>query len=196
MNSPATFGELRYHLRADLFRYNGRSSLGQFLHGLLREPGFKFTFWMRMCKFLHTKKLSRLGPYWFARMLLSHYRFKYGVHIDFAAQIGPGFYICHVGSIVINRRCVIGKNCNISHEVTLGSRSRGELAGCPTIGDNVYIAPGAKVIGKIHVGDYAAIGANCVVTKDVPVRAVVVGIPGKVISENGSDGMVNDVGWE
>lgn len=145
---------------------------------------------------MQPKKLSRLGPYWMARVMFSHYRFKYGVYIDFTAQIGPGLYICHVGSIVVNRRCVIGKNCNLSHEVTLGARSRGSLAGCPTIGDNVYIAPGSKVIGKIHVGDYAAIGANCVVTKDVPNRAVVVGIPGKVISEEGSDGMVNETDWE
>ena len=142
------------------------------------------------------KKLSRIAPYWIARLVYSHYRFKYGVHIDFTAQIGPGFYICHVGSIVINRRCVIGKNCNLSHEVTLGARSRGKHAGCPTIGDNVYIAPGSKIIGKIHVGDHAAIGANCVVTKDIPMRGVVVGIPGKLISEEGSDGMVNQTNWE
>ena len=195
-NSPATFRELRHYLRADLFRYHGNSGRRQFFHSILREPGFQFTFWMRLCKFLYARPLSKLGPYWFARLMFSRYRFKFGIHIDFSAQIGPGFYICHVGSIVINRRCVIGKNCNLSHEVTLGSRSRGERAGCPTIGDNVYIAPGAKVIGKVEVGDFAAIGANCVVTKDVPERAVVVGIPGKVISQDGSDGLVNDVGWE
>jgi len=195
-NSPQSLGELRRFLRADLFRYQGSSGLKQFISCLLREPGFKFTLWMRMCKFLHPRPLSKLGPYWFARFMFSHYRFKYGVHIDFSAEIGPGFYICHVGSIVINRRCVIGKNCNLSHEVTLGARSRGERAGCPVIGDNVYIAPGAKVIGKVEIGDHAAIGANCVVTKDVPESGVVVGIPGKVISDKGSDGMVNDTGWE
>ena len=97
---------------------------------------------------------------------------------------------------MINRRCVIGKNCNLSHEVTLGGRSRGALAGCPTIGDHVYIAPGAKVIGAIRVGDHAAIGANCVVVKDVPESAVVAGIPGEVISDKGSEGLVNLVDWE
>lgn len=194
-SSPESFAELRRFLRADLFRYHGSSGLRQFLHSALREPGYKLTLWMRLCRYMRAKKLWRLGPYWIARIIYSHYRFKYCVHIDFTAQIGPGLYICHVGSIVSNRRCVIGKNYNLSHEVTLGARSRGELAGCPTIGDNVYIAPGSKVIGKIHVGDHAAIGANCVVTKDVPRRGVVVGIPGKVISEDGSDGLVNEIGW-
>lgn len=187
---------MRGHLRADLYRYHGSCGPRQFCHSLLREPGFKFTFWMRLCKFLHPRKWSRLGPYWLARLLLARYRFKYGVHIDFAARIGPGFYLCHVGSIVVNRRCVIGKNCNLSHEVTLGWRSRGELTGCPTIGDNVYIGPGAKVIGRIRVGDRAAIGANCVVVKDVADGAVVAGVPGEVISDKGSDGLVNQTEWE
>ena len=144
-----TLGTLRETLAADLFRYHGSSGVRQFISSLLREPGYKYTFWMRVCAYLHPRKLSRLGPYWIARVFLSHYRFKYGVHIDFTTPIGPGFYICHVGSIVINRRCAIGKNCNLSHEVTIGWRSRGEHAGCPMIGDNVYVGPGAKVIGKI-----------------------------------------------
>ncbi len=193
---PATFRELRRHLRADLFRYHGSSGFRQFLYSFFREPGFKFTFWMRLCKFLYRRRLSWLGLYYPARFLYSHYRFKYGIHIDFTTVIGPGFYICHVGAIVINRRCVIGKNCNLSHEVTLGYKSRGEKKGCPTVGDNVYIAPGAKLIGNITVGDRVAIGANSVVTKDVPENGVVVGIPGKVISDEGSEGYVNDTEWE
>jgi len=64
--------------------------------------------------------------------------------------------------------------------------------GVPTIGDNVYIGPGAKLFGAIVVGDNAAIGANCVVTHDVPENAVVVGIPGKVISYEGSQGYINN----
>ncbi len=60
----------------------------------------------------------------------------------------------------------------------------------PTIGDNVYIAPGVKVFGKIKIGDNVAIGANCVVTKDIPDNAVVVGIPGRIISNEGSGGYI------
>ena len=73
----------------------------------------------------------------------------------------------------------------------MGVANRGERKGYPTIGDNVYIGPGAKLVGKIIVGNNAAIGANCVVTKDVPENGVVVGVPGKVISMNGSVGYIN-----
>jgi len=91
---------------------------------------------------------------------------------------------------------VIGKNCNISHQVTLGIANRGTHKGVPIIGDNVYIGPGAKIIGDINIGNNVAIGANCVVTKDVPDNAVVVGVPGKVISYEGSMGYVNKTNYE
>lgn len=86
----------------------------------------------------------------------------------------------------------IGRNCNLSHQVTIGVSRRGARAGVPRIGDNVYIGPGAKIFGGIVLGDNAAIGANCVVTKDVPPSGVVVGIPGQVISSAGSAGYINN----
>ena len=91
---------------------------------------------------------------------------------------------------------MIGRNCNLSHQVTIGISRRGERAGVPTIGDNVYIGPGAKLFGAISVGDNAAVGANCVVTRDVPEFGVVVGIPGRVISLDGSQGYINNTGYE
>jgi serine O-acetyltransferase len=85
---------------------------------------------------------------------------------------------------------VIGRNCNISQGVTLGQANRGPRKGYPVIGDNVYIGPGAKVIGNVRVGSKVAIGANCVVTRDVPDNAVAVGIPGHVVSSERSAGYV------
>ena len=99
----------------------------------------------------------------------------------------------HASSIIINRHCKIGENCNISQNITMGVALRGESKGCPTIGDRVYIAPGAVIFGKIFVGDDAAVGANCVVNRDVPARGVCVGVPGKVISRNGSKGYVKNL---
>ena len=99
--------------------------------------------------------------------------------------------MAHAYGIIVNRRCVIGRNCNLSQGVTLGVANRGAKAGTPTIGDQVYIGPGAVIFGSIQVGDDAAIGANCVVTKDVPEKGVVVGVPGKIISHEGSEGYVN-----
>ena len=105
-------------------------------------------------------------------------------------HIAPGLYIPHGGIIVIHPDARIGKNCTISHEVTIGIGGRGEKKGCPIIGEEVYIAPGAKIFGKIKVGDRVAIGANAVVTKDLPEKAVAVGIPAKVISHEGSQDFI------
>ena len=74
--------------------------------------------------------------------------------------------------------------------------NRGKKKGYPQLGDNVYIGPGAKIIGAIRIGNNVAIGANCVVTKDIPDNAVVVGIPGKVISNQGSVGYVNRTDYD
>ncbi|MGE5865508.1 MAG: serine O-acetyltransferase, partial [Rhizobacter sp.] len=107
-----------------------------------------------------------------------------------------GFYIGHFGGIVVNGESVIGKNCNISQGVTLGQANRGRNKGCPIVGDNVYIGPGAKLVGAVRIGDNVAIGANAVVTRDVPDNAVVVGIPARVISHEGSAGYVNNTDYE
>ena len=84
---------------------------------------------------------------------------------------------------------IIGKNCNISHQVTLGASNCGQKKGVPTIGDNVFIGPGAKMFGNINIGNNVAIGANCVVTKDIPENGIVIGVPGEIISWDGSMGI-------
>ena len=98
---------------------------------------------------------------------------RYGIDIPPSTQVGPGLYINHPGGIVVNSGSVIGANCNLSHEVTLGQANRGARAGLPVVGDGVYIGPGAKIVGAVRVGDDVAIGANAVVTSDVPDHAVV-----------------------
>ena len=105
--------------------------------------------------------------------------------------MGAGLYIGHFGGIHVNEGAVIGNNCNIQQDVTLGKANRGKKAGAPVIGNNVFIGAGAKIIGRIHVGDGAAVGANAVVTKDVPAGAAVAGVPARVVSEQGSEGYVN-----
>lgn len=127
---------------------------------------------------------------------MTFYEYKFGISISYRTQIGPGLYIGHFGGIVINQKTIIGQNCNISHQVTVGVANRGPHKGVPTFGDNIYIGPGAKVFGDIKIGNNVAIGANCVVTKDVPDYSVVVGVPGKVISSEGSEGYVTRTGYE
>ena len=135
--------------------------------------------------------IIKYSLYRIACFILSHYKYKYGIDIPDSITIGSGFYIGHFNCIVVSPKVVIGKNCNISQGVTIGKANRGKKKGYPTIGDNVYIAPGAKIIGNIKIGNNVAIGANCVVIEDVPDNAVVVGVPGKVISYEGSQGYVN-----
>jgi serine O-acetyltransferase len=78
----------------------------------------------------------------------------------------------------------------------LGKANRGVRKGYPVIGDNVYIGPGAKIVGNVHIGNNVAIGANCVVTKDIPDNSVVVGVPGRVISLESSVGYINRTDYD
>lgn len=178
--------ELKHFIRADLFRYHGSGSFGLLLHQLLFNEGFKYTFWMRIGAYLRPRRVLR-PLYVLTRIIGSHYSIRYGIVIPFGTRIGPGFFIGHFGGIVVSGLATIGRNCNISQGVTIGLGSRGPRKGIPQLGDNVYIGPGAKVLGNIHIGNNVAIGANCVVTKDVPDNAVVVGVPGRVISFKGAE---------
>ena len=109
-----------------------------------------------------------------------------GISIPYSVKIGKGLYIGHFGGIYINEDVVIGENCNLSQGVTIGVGGRGKSSGSPVIGDRVFIGPGAKLFGAITVGNDVAIGANAVVTKNLPDTCVAVGIPAQVVNFNGS----------
>ena len=184
-------------LLADLHRYAGRRSAREFVRRYLFTAGFTYTVWFRTAHWFAV----RAGPlnrvlYVIAWAMLRRHSRRFGIQIPPRTTIGPGLLISHFGSIVLNEDVVIGRNCNLSHDVTIGRSYRGAREGCPRIGDHVYIAPGAKIFGSVTIGDFAAIGANCVVTKDVVARGVVVGIPGRVVSTDGSDGYVVNVSRE
>jgi len=141
---------------------------------------------LQITKLLKDSRLLFWPLYCFFRLLLKHYEYKFGICIPYNTQIAPGFHIGHYGAIVVNHEAIIGKNCNISHGVTIGASYGGKNPGTPTILNNVYLGPGSKIIGGITIGNNVAVGANCVVTKSVSDSAVIIGIPGKVISYNGS----------
>lgn len=191
MGLDMTFTELKFLVRSDLHRYAGTTSLPIFLHHYVRTPGFRYSFYMRLCAFLAKRPLLRYGVRHLCLLKLNRLGVRFGISIPYTTSVGPGLYIGHHGGIVVNDEAVIGRNCNLSHDVTIGQSNRGARRGCPQIGDNVYIAPGSRLIGRITVGDHAAIGANAVVTRDVPAHAVVAGIPAEVISMEGSAGYVN-----
>ena len=195
MNPIKSFKELYL---SDARRYLDNKQFERLQHGGVffrhsvsgKEPGLKFSYWMRLCSTLRGKK-TWLPLYAIALKRYNHYKFKFGISIPFNTQIGKGFYIGHFGCIVVNPNTVIGKNVNISQGVTIGATNRGDKKGVATIGDGVYIGPGAKIIGAVTIGNNVAIGANAVVTHDVPDNAVVAGVPARVISMNGAEGYVN-----
>lgn len=86
---------------------------------------------------------------------------------------------------------VLGKNIIISPGVNIGQANRGKHKGTANIGDNVYIGPGAKIISSVHIGNSVCIGANAVVTHDVPDNACIAGVPAQIISMDGAEGYVN-----
>ena len=192
-----SFKKYRARVVSDLYRLGGRVNFSVFIYHLVKnDETFKYSFWLRTCAYTRQSKLLKYSLYPLAKFLLSHYQFKYGISIPHETLIGDGLYIGHFGGIVVNSKSKIGKNFNISQGVTLGMANRGKNKGYPEIGDNVYIGPGAKVIGGIKIGNNVAVGANCVVTKDVPDNAVVVGVPGKVISYNGSGGYIANTSYD
>ena len=182
-----SFNDFRTLYKSDLHRYYGG---GRFFFDYLTVPGFKYTFLLRWYQYVSQYKLL-LPLKFFCLLHMKHVEHKYGIQISRHARIGKGFYIGHYGTIVVSSNAVIGDNVNISHGVTIGASNRGEKKGVPTIGNNVYIGPGAKIIGNIKIGNNVAIGANAVVTKDVPDDACVGGVPARVISMEGSAGYVN-----
>jgi serine O-acetyltransferase len=105
-------------------------------------------------------------------------RTRWGIEIPRRVDIDEGLYIGHFGDIHVSAGAKIGKNCILSQGVTVGMSGTGEKKGCPELGDSVYISPGAKVFGKITVGDNVKIGANAVVHDDIPANSLVLLSPG------------------
>lgn len=123
--------------------------------------------------------------YFIARCISQFSRFLTGIEIHPGAKIGRRFFIDHGMGIVIGETCEIGDNVSVFQGVTLGGTGKEKGKRHPTIQDNVLIATGAKVLGSITVGENSKIGAGSVVLKEVPPNSTVVGIPGKVVIQDG-----------
>lgn len=136
-----------------------------------------------MHRFAHVLWRWRLR--WLARFLAHITRFLTGVEIHPAAKIGPGFFIDHGMGVVIGETTEIGENVTMYQGAVLGGSGKEKGKRHPTVGDNVVIAAGAKVLGSFTVGENARIGAGAVVLQEVPPNSTVVGVPGRVVRENG-----------
>jgi len=120
-------------------------------------------------------------------LLNQRIRSKWGIEIPRSTRVGPGLRINHHGGIIVNGESIIGSNVSISQGVTIGASKTKGHHGSPTIGDEVYIAPGVVIYGKINIGNNVKIGPNAVIYKDIPDNAIVTSSPGfKILSTNGN----------
>ncbi len=129
--------------------------------------------------------LLRMGIPFFPRWLSQMGRFFTGIEIHPGAQIGEGFFIDHGMGVVIGETTMIGDNVLLYQGVTLGGTGKERGKRHPTIGNNVVMGAGAKVLGNITIGDNSYIGSNAVVIKDVPPNSTVVGVPGRITKQEG-----------
>ena len=119
--------------------------------------------------------------YFSARAISQISRALTGIEIHPAAKIGNGLFIDHGMGVVIGETAIIGNDCTIFHGVTLGGRGNSMGKRHPTLGDNVLVGSGAKILGNINIGNNVKIGANAVVLNDIPDNATAVGMPARVV---------------
>lgn len=165
------------------------------LEVILAYPGFHA---LQLHRLAHG--LQRRGVPLIPRVISHFNRMITGIEIHPGAQIAPGLFIDHGMGVVIGETTEIGENCHIFQGVTLGGTSTRREKRHPTLGSNVSVGAGAKIIGAVTIGDNAAIGAGSVVVTNVPSNATVVGVPGHIVAfrDPGSDTVLHlpDPEWD
>ena len=162
-------------VKSDLFRHTGKYSLAILFKNLFNNNrSFKYTFWLRFC---NSSNILIKG---IARYMHRHLSIKYQIQIPKETNIGPGLYLGHASSVMINASVIIGDNCNLSPFITIGSNhGRGAV-----IGNNVYIGPSVNIVENVNIGDDVTIGAGSIVIKNIINNVTVAGNPSRVISNN------------
>ncbi len=147
---------------------------------LLTYSGLHAIIMYRAAHWFHTRKLFTV-----ARCISQFARFLTGIEIHPGAKIGKGFFIDHGAGVVIGETTEIGDNCLIYQGVTLGGTGKEKGKRHPTLGNNVMVGSGARVLGPFKVGDNAKIAANAVVLEEVPPNCTAVGVPARIVKRNG-----------
>lgn len=170
-------------IKEDYRRFSKNGGVLIFILKVLFNSSFCITFWFRIACYLNERKnvISKACLVLVKFIYFFNQRMT-GIQVPVGTRIGSGLRFFHYNCIVIAYSAIIGKNCSIHQGVTIGRVFAGKKEGVPTIGNNVVIFPGAKVIGNINVGDYVVIGTNAVVVDDVPSNSIVAGTPAKIIS--------------
>jgi serine O-acetyltransferase len=151
-----------------------------YLEVILTYSGLHAIWSHRLAHALYKRKF-----YFLARVISQASRFFTGIEIHPGAIIGSRFFIDHGMGVVIGETCEIGDNVTLYQGVTLGGTGKEKGKRHPTIKDNVLISTGAKVLGSITIGENSKVGGGSVVLKEVPPNSTVVGVPGRVVVQNG-----------
>lgn len=146
---------------------------------VLLYPSFRVMLSYRRAHKLYTK-----GHYFRARFISQRAARKTGIEIHPGAVIGKGFFIDHGSGVIIGETAIVGDNVTLYQGVTLGGTGKETGKRHPTIGDNVMISAGAKIIGSFTVGENSKIGAGSVVLEEVPPNCTVVGVPGRIVKRD------------
>mgnify|MGYP000268570896 FL=1 len=142
-------------------------------------PSFKVKLYYKISHFLYKRKRFLI-----ARIISEKAKRKTGIEIHPGATIGKNLFIDHGMGVVIGETCIIGDNVTLFHGVTLGGTGKEKGKRHPTIGNNVFIGSGAKILGNITIGNNVKIGANSIILESIPDNVTVVGIPGKIIKHH------------
>lgn len=171
------FGRLKHDIQAVFARDPAARSA---LEVILCYPGLHALWFYRLSHFFY-----RHGMVTLARFISQVGRLLTGIEIHPGAKIGEGLFIDHGMGVVIGETTEIGDNVTLYQGVTLGGTGKEKGKRHPTIGNNVVVSTGAKVLGAIYIGDNVKIGAGSVVLRDVPPNCTVVGVPGRVVVRDG-----------
>ena len=142
-------------------------------------PSFKV-----MLSYRRAHKAYMKGHYFRARLISQRAVRRTGIEIHPGAQIGKGLFIDHGNGVIIGETTIIGDNCTLYQGVTLGGTGKEQGKRHPTLGNNVMVSAGAKVLGSFKIGDNSKIGAGSVVLEEVPANSTVVGVPGRVVKRD------------
>lgn len=179
--------ELKIKIKKDYYRYYKKYKIS-----LKEKFDERLKIVIKFRKANYYKKY-KFRKYWYIYMY-KRISSKYLIQIPYTCNIGYGFYIGHIGNIIINPKTIIGNNVNIANGVCIGQENRGKRKGAPIIGDKVWIGANAVIVGNIKIGNNVLIAPNSFVNFDVPDDSIVIGSPGKIISnKNATVGYINNI---
>lgn len=154
----------------------------------LLYPGFHILIFHKVAHFFY-----RIGICCIARLISQWGRLFTGIEIHPGAKIGDGLFIDHGMGVVIGETAIIGDDCTLYHGCTLGGTGKDKGKRHPTLGNNVLVGAGAKILGPFKVGDNSMIGANAVVLNEIPSGSTVVGVPGRIVKRKVEEGVFSSI---